>query len=142
MTPDVNVLVAASRRDHPHHETALAWLDRALEDSSRGGALGVLPMAAAGFLRLVTHPRVFVEPTPIAAAQAFLQAVLESPGVEMLPLGAEWPVFRSLCASHGLTGNDVPDAWIAAAALANHVPLATFDQGFRRFLKPGQLVLL
>ena len=30
------------------------------------------PMVGAGFLRLVTHPRVFVEPTPLAGAQAFL----------------------------------------------------------------------
>jgi uncharacterized protein len=29
MTPDVNVLVAASRSDHPHHGPALTWLDAA-----------------------------------------------------------------------------------------------------------------
>jgi len=26
MTPDVNILVAASRIDHPHHIAALSWL--------------------------------------------------------------------------------------------------------------------
>jgi hypothetical protein len=30
MTPDVNVLVAASRADHPHHQTALTWLTQAM----------------------------------------------------------------------------------------------------------------
>ncbi len=29
MTPDVNVLVAASRQDHPHHGPALRWLETA-----------------------------------------------------------------------------------------------------------------
>lgn len=27
MTPDVNVLIAASRSDHPHHKAAYAWLE-------------------------------------------------------------------------------------------------------------------
>ena len=30
MTPDVNVLVAASRTDHPHHAAARQWLEEAL----------------------------------------------------------------------------------------------------------------
>lgn len=29
MTPDINVLVAAFRRDHQHHAVALQWLDGA-----------------------------------------------------------------------------------------------------------------
>ncbi|MFW6732792.1 MAG: hypothetical protein ACODUE_13850 [Synechococcus sp.] len=27
MTPDENVLVAASRSDHPHHTVAIRWLE-------------------------------------------------------------------------------------------------------------------
>ncbi len=53
MTPDVNVLVAGSRADHPHHGPALAWLDAALEDCEKGRPLAIYPMVAAGFLRLV-----------------------------------------------------------------------------------------
>jgi uncharacterized protein len=29
MTPDLNVLIAASRSDHPHHDVARTWLERA-----------------------------------------------------------------------------------------------------------------
>lgn len=58
MTPDVNVLVAASRSDHPHHATAHAWLEQALVDASRGSALKLQPMVIASFLRLVTHPKI------------------------------------------------------------------------------------
>ena len=32
MTPDVNVLIAASRSDHPHHAAARAWLDKTITD--------------------------------------------------------------------------------------------------------------
>lgn len=142
MTPDVNVLVAASRRDHVHHAAAFAWLEVTLQASVGGRRLVILPMVASGFLRLVTHPKVFVEPTPIKAAQAFLRAVLDTPGVAMLPLGDEWPLFEQLCAQHKLSGNAIPDAWIAATALSHHLQLTTFDKGFRRLMKPSLVTLL
>jgi toxin-antitoxin system PIN domain toxin len=138
----VNVLFAASRKDHPYHVRALEWLESALDESAAGGRVGILPMVGSGFLRLATHPRVFVQPTPLAAAQAFLRAVLDSPGVEILPLGAEWALFERLCERHALTGNDVHNAWIAAAAQSHHAHLVTFDKGFRRLVKASQLTVL
>jgi len=142
VTPDVNILVAASRQDHPHHAAALAWLEQAIADRETGTPLAILPMVASGFLRLVTHPRVFVEPTPLQDAQAFLGAVLAAPGVSMLPLGGEWAHFTALCARLGLTGNAIPDAWIAAAAHHHHLHLVTFDKGFRKLLKPSMVTVL
>lgn len=142
MTPDVNVLLAASRSDHPYHEPARRWLDEALDACALGRRFSVLPMVAAGFLRLATHPKVFVHPMPLHKARAFLGALWASPGVERLRLGEEWSLFEGLCEQNELVGNDIPDAWIAAAVLANHEQLATFDRGFKRFLKPGQLILL
>lgn len=142
MTPDVNVLVTASRQDHPHHVPALAWLEATLDAGATGRSLAILPMVASGFLRLVTHPKVFVEPTPIEAAQAFLRALLDTPGVVLLPLGEEWPLFERLCARHGLTGNAIPDAWIAAAAQSHHLHLVTFDKGFRRLMKASTITVL
>ena len=142
MTPDVNVLVAASRRDHPHHASALGWLEAAVAAAGRGAALGVLPVVAAGFLRVVTHRRVFPHPTPMPAAVAFLDALLAAPGAELLLLGAEWPRVRALCEAHGLAGNDVTDAWIAAAVVEHHEHLVTFDRGFLRLLDRRDLTLL
>lgn len=142
MTPDVNVLVAASRRDHVHHAPALAWLEGALETSAISQPLAILPMVAAGFLRLTTHPKVFVQPTPLKAAQAFLRAVLDTPGVTMTTLGEEWPLFEKLCTQHELGGNAIPDAWIAAAAQSHHLQLVTFDKDFRRLMKPSMVTVL
>jgi uncharacterized protein len=142
MTPDVNILVAASRQDHPHHARARGWLEEALANSAEGRSLAILPMVASGFLRLVTHPKVFVEPTPVDAALAFLRAVLDSPGVILLSLGNEWPEVEHLCARHSLTGNAIPDAWIAAAAQNHHLHLVTFDKGFRKLLKPSLVTVL
>ena len=143
MTPDVNILVAASRQDHPHHAPALVWLQEALVNSAEGRRpLAILPMVASGFLRLVTHPKVFVEPTPIEAALLFLRTLLDSPGVSLLSLGTEWPEFERLCAQLSLTGNAIPDAWIAAAAQNHHLHLVTFDKGFRKLLKSSTVTVL
>lgn len=142
MTPDVNILVAASRQDHPHHAPALVWLHGALANSAEGRSLTILPMVASGFLRLVTHPRVFVEPTPVDAALLFLRTLLDSPGVILLSPGNEWPEFERLCAQLSLTGNAIPDAWIAAAAQNHHLHLVTFDKGFRKLLKSSTLTVL
>jgi len=37
MTPDVNVLIAAFRRDHEHHSPELQWLDSARVACAEGG---------------------------------------------------------------------------------------------------------
>lgn len=142
MTPDVNVLVAASRSDHPHHPVAIRWLDDALDACALGQGLALLPMVAAGFLRLVTHPRVFVEPTPLAAAQEFLAALLAVEGVVLLPLSGEWPLLEPLCRQHQLVGNAISDGWIAAAVLARRQVLVTFDRDFLPLLPARQLLLL
>lgn len=142
MTPDVNVLVAASRDDHPHHQKAIEWLETTLDACANGERLRLLPMVTAGFLRLVTHPRVFAEPTPLETAQAFLSALLSSEGVELLHLDSEWPLLNQLCRQHRLSGNAVSDGWIAAAVLSRDECLATFDKDFVNLLPCRQLVLL
>lgn len=141
MTPDVNVLVAAARVDHPHHAVARAWLERSLEGGD-APTLTLLPMVLASALQLLTNPRVFNEPSPIEDVVAFLYAVSSVPGVTVAPLGPEWPKLRRLCLDKSLVGNDVPDAWIAAAVehLGEH--LVSFDRDFRRLLGRSRLTLL
>lgn len=104
MTPDVNVLVAAAREDHPHHAPALAWLEDALAAAGAGGRLALLPMVAAGFLRVVTQRRIFPVPTPAAEAVAFVRALLARPGVRLLDLGPEWSALAALCEEEDVRG--------------------------------------
>ena len=143
MTPDVNVLVAVFRGDHPHHRTAHTWLTRARNACAEGSAtLTLLPMVVAGFLRLVTNGRVFVSPDSIEDAIAFVDALLASPGVELSAGGAEWPLLRDKLLRLGLRGNFVTDAWIAAATEMLSEHLVTFDRDFKRLLPPRDLTLL
>jgi len=144
MTPDVNVLVAASRRDHAHHGTAHGWLTQALAEcvSGAGPSLTLMGTVVASYLRLVTHPKIFKEPTPMAHALAFADTLLACAGVNWLATDSEWPALRQLCAERGLAGNDVPDAWIAATTLNHNEVLVTFDRDFLRLLPDRHLQLL
>lgn len=138
MTPDVNVLVAASRSDHPHHKSAFAWLEDALAAAQSGAALTVMPMVLASLLRLVTSPKIFKAPTPIAEAVAFADAILAAPGVQLATLGPEWPILRKQCLDKQLSANALPDAWLAAAVehLGEH--LVSFDRDFKKLLGRGR----
>lgn len=142
MTPDVNVLVAASRSDHPHHATARAWLEQALINAGQGTPLTLQPMVIASFLRLVTHPKIFIQPTPMSEALRFVDALLSAPGVEQPALAAEWPQFRKLCADKALAANDVPDAWLAAAVIHQGEHVISFDADFKRLLSRNQFTRL
>jgi toxin-antitoxin system PIN domain toxin len=142
MTPDVNVLVAASRADHPHHAVARTWLEAAVTASGAGAAFTLTPMVLASFLRLVTSPKIFQQATPIEDAVAFVEALLASPGVQLAPLGPEWSKLRQLCVDKQLGGNDVPDAWLSAAVAHLGEHLVSFDRDFRKLLARSQFTLL
>ncbi len=105
-------------------------------------SLTLLPMITAGFLRLVTNPRVFSEPDPMEDAVAFLDVLLDSPGVEMCDCTKEWPLLRDKLLTLGLRGNLVTDAWIAASVQAIGRHLVTFDRDFKRLLPTRDLTLL
>ena len=142
MTPDLNVLVAASRTDHPHHGVARKWLEESLGASGTGAAFTLIPMVATSFLRLVTSTKIFQKPTPVKDAVAFLDALLATPGVQLARIRPEWPKLRHLCLEKNLRGNDLPDAWLSSAVVQLGEHLVTFDRGFRRLLTRSQYTLL
>ena len=143
MTPNVNVLVAAFRVDHSHHDAARDWLSQARNDCVQGRQLlTLLPMVVTGFLRLVTSPRVFDHPDTVEDAVAFLDAVLETPRVQLGSCGNEWPLLRNALLTLGLRGNLVTDAWIASAVQSLSEHLVTFDRDFTRLLPVRDLTVL
>lgn len=136
--PDNNVLISAFRPDAPNHLVAKQWLEDSLNGSN---SIRLFPTVETGFLRVVTHPKIFSPPTSFGEAWAFLSAVRSSPMVEICPWTAgareRW---GDLCLSLDLIGNDCNDAMLAATALDRGLRLVTFDKGFRRF--PGLSLLL
>lgn len=71
LLPDVNVLVYAYREDAPGHGRYREWLEQVIESEA---AYGVSDFVLSGFLRVVTHPRVFTPPSPIDHALNFAEA--------------------------------------------------------------------
>lgn len=130
--PDVNVLVYAYRRESPLHERYAAWLADLV-----GGAdeIGVTEGTLTGFLRIVTNPRVYADPAPTAEALTFVDALRRARRRRWLSVTeAVWTRFAGLVGSdRQVRGNLVPDAWLAALALAHGCRIATADRGFARF---------
>ena len=138
MTTDVNVLVAASRSDHPRHKTARTWLTQALSGATSGQSVVLQPMVIASFLRLVTNSKIFLNPTPTATALQFIDAILGMPGVDHPPVGEEWSELRRICTVLELTTHDIPKVWLAAAVVHQGEHLVTFDGEFKRLLTRAQ----
>lgn len=131
--PDVNVLVNAHREDSPQHATAKAWLEAALAGPE---SLGVSDLVLSGFVRVVTHPKVFVTPSPLDRALAFADYVRSCPrAVRVEPGERHWTLFRDLCRSANAKGNLVPDAYLAALAIECGGEWVTSDRAYARF--PG-----
>ena len=78
---DTNLLVYAHREDSPWHDAAYARLTELAE----GRALWAIPWPCLHeFLAIVTHPRIYAPPTPLAAAVDQLEAWLEAPSLTLL----------------------------------------------------------
>jgi uncharacterized protein len=128
---DVNVLVDAFRQDQPRHRSVRTWVDQV---TASDAAFGVPELVLSGFVRVVTHPRVFNEPDDVDDALAFAERLRELPhAVAVRPGERHWSIFARLCRVTRATGNTVPDAYIAAMAIESGSELITADRGFARF---------
>ena len=127
----MNVLVYAHRRDAFEHARYKEWLESTVNAER---AYGMSDLVLSGFLRIVTHPRVFQEPTPPAAALAFASEVRDRPNcVSLTPGPRHWEIFTGLVRESGARGNRVPDAYLAALALESGSDFITTDRDYARF---------
>jgi uncharacterized protein len=130
---DVNVLVYAHREDAVDHPAYLDWL-RELLDADR--AFGVSDLVLSGFIRIVTHLRVFDPPSPLDRALEFAEVLRSQPNaVSIAPGPRHWDIFVGLCRTAGVKGNLVPDAYLAALAIESGSEWITTDRDYARF--PG-----
>jgi toxin-antitoxin system PIN domain toxin len=130
---DVNVLVNAFRGDAPRHGEARSWLEELVYSE---GSFGLADLVLSGYLRVVTHPRVFDPPTPLAEAMEFAQALRGQPNcIHVSPGRRHWDIFTRLCREAEARGNLIPDAYLAALAIESGSEWVTTDRDFSRF--PG-----
>lgn len=131
---DTNILVYAHRQDSPFHEAALVRVTELAEGAANWG----IPWPCLHeFLAVVTHPRIYAPPTPLARAIEEIEAWLESPTLVVLSEGpTHWEVLRELLAGGRIMGGQVHDARIAALCRQHGVrEFWSADRDFSRF--PG-----
>ena len=128
---DVNVLVYAHREDTPEHRSYRAWLESLVNGDA---AYAVSSLVLSGFLRVVTHPKVFKSPSPTVQALAFAEQIRNQPNAVPVEPGARhWELFKRLCVDSDATGNLIPDAYFAALAIESGCEWITTDRDFGRF---------
>jgi len=128
---DVNVLVNAYREDAQHHDPCKASIDEAVLSPA---AFGLSSVVLSGFLRVVTHRRVFKTPTSFADAIEFVEVLRGMPQATIIEPGARhWDIFTELCLDARATGNLIPDAYLAAMAIESGCEFVTTDRDFARF---------
>lgn len=130
---DANLLVYAHVRTFPQHAPARAWLDAQL---SLGAPVGLPWPSLLAFLRLVTNPRVFQQPEPMAQAWRQVGAWLGAEAAWIpQPTERHGDILGALLAGAGTQANLVPDAHLAALAIEHGLLLCSADGDFARF--PG-----
>lgn len=133
LIPDVNVLVGAYRTDAAHHDALREWLESAVNGRE---SVGLSDAVLCGFVRVVTHPRVFIDPTPLEVALSQAQGLRDAPGaLRVVPGQRHWPIFEELCRRGSVRGNLVADAAHAATAIEAGATWVSLDRDFARF--PG-----
>jgi toxin-antitoxin system PIN domain toxin len=131
---DTNITVYAHREDSPWHDTAYSAVARLAESR----AVWTIPWPCIHeFLAIVTHPRIFSPPTPLAAAIEQVAAWLEAPSLILIAeTEGYWTQFRRIIEAGRIAGGQIHDARIAALCILHGVrELWTADRDFTRF--PG-----
>jgi toxin-antitoxin system PIN domain toxin len=128
---DVNVVLAAHRGDHTHHDVVRGWLGEVFAIAE---PFSVPTVVWGSFLRLATSRRPFPVPTPRAEAFAFLEAARAHPHhIALEPGPRHLALLRRVCDEAEASGDLVADAVIAAIALEHGAAVASLDRDFARF---------
>ena len=131
--PDVNLLVYAYNTADPRYDQARGWWEEVVNASV---PVGLPWVTAAGFIRLMTHPRLLERPLTPPEATRRVRAWLEAPSVTIIQPGRRFAeLFLGFLDTVGTAGNLTTDAQLAALAVEHQAELHSNDTDFARF--PG-----
>lgn len=129
---DTNLLVYAHRPESPFHDVAFDLVRGLAEGRARWG----LPWSCLHeFLGVVTHGRIFDEPSSLGTALDQVDAWLASPSIVTLGESRDhWRWLRAALEEGRVTGPRVHDARVAAVCRSHGVQeLWSADRDFSRF---------
>ncbi|MEK7703658.1 MAG: TA system VapC family ribonuclease toxin [Myxococcota bacterium] len=129
---DTNILVYAHRPECPFHAQA----KRCVEGLARSGQPFGMPVhCLIEFVGVVSHPRVWAQPSSARDIIEQVEAWLEVPALRLLAEDAEfWGSFRDALRTARPTGGAVHDARIAACCRYHGIrELWSADRDFSRY---------
>jgi toxin-antitoxin system PIN domain toxin len=130
---DLNLLVHAHNKAAPHHDRARRWWEDLL---TRPQPVGLPWAVVLGFVRLVTHTSVLVNPLAPLDAVARVRRWLAQPEVRIVEPGPRHlAIVEDLFRATGVAGSLTTDTHLAALAIEYQAELHSNDADFGRF--PG-----
>ena len=130
---DTNVLVYAVDEDSPFHTSCRERVSQARKDASPAF---VTWSVCYEFIRVTTHPRAPVFPWTLQEAWGYLEALLASPGFEVLVATRRHAaVLAQTVAEHPDVGGNLAHDLHTAVLMREHgvSRICTRDSDFRRF---------
>lgn len=128
---DVNVLVYAHREDVKDHLFYRNWLESVVNGDVK---FAYSELVLSGFLRVVTHPKIFEIPSTLMQAAQFCDQIRGAvTSMQLAPGDHHWDIFSDCMKEINAKGNDIPDAYHAALAVEWDCLWVTTDKGFKRF---------
>jgi toxin-antitoxin system PIN domain toxin len=129
--PDVSVLVYAHREDARDHVAYRRWVESTLNGDE---SYGMSELVLSGFLRVVTHPKVFGQPTPLGDALQFVEQLRSQANcVDVRPGPRHWDIFERLCRDCDVRGKVRVGHEVAALAIEAGCEWITTDRDYSRF---------
>jgi uncharacterized protein len=128
---DTNILVYAHRVDSPWHEPAY----QTILNLAQGDTVWCIPWPCIHeYLAVVTHPRIYSPPTPIAKALEQVEIWLEAPSLRMLgELAGHWKELKKIVSAGKIMGGAIHDARVAAICVEHGVrEIWSADRDFTR----------
>jgi predicted nucleic acid-binding protein len=116
---DANVLAYASNADDPKYAVSRALIEEARTPNS---TLYITPQIICEFYSVITNPRRVAVPSSPAVALQVISALLQLPGVSVLPVNARaLTMLIELLSRHPVTGPEIFDLQIVATMKANNI---------------------
>ena len=128
---DTNILIYAHRAESSLHKE----VDRHFTELAASGNPWAIPWPCLHeFLAIVTHPKIYNPPTPLAEAILQIESWLKSPSLHLIgETEGYWPFLKDQLISTKFTGPRVHDVKIAAVCLQHDVKILwSADRDFSR----------
>jgi uncharacterized protein len=129
---DVNILLYAVNEDASRHRSANEWLSTAFGGPPQ--SVGLPWPTLLGFVRVITNPRVYPTPIPIAQAWELVEGWLDLAATWIPAAGPRHrQILTVLIDSVRPTANLLPDTHLAALAIEHGLTVVSADSDFAKF---------